>query len=72
MRRCSCSVRSGSLPPYSQVQRSRLLGLAALALLAVATAPLMLVVAIAAWTAVLVAMAVVDTIRALAIGCPGS
>jgi low temperature requirement protein LtrA len=49
---------------FGYVPRSRLFGLAALALLAVATAPLTLIVAIAAWTAVLVAIAVVDTIRA--------
>jgi len=46
----------GSLP------RSRVLGLAALATLAVATAPLTLVVAIAATTAVLVAVAIADTV----------
>jgi low temperature requirement protein LtrA len=42
--------------------RSRLLGLAALALLAVATAPLTLIVGIAASSAVLVAAAVADTL----------
>jgi low temperature requirement protein LtrA len=46
------------------VPRSRPLGLAALALLAVATAPLTLIVGIAASTAVLVAVAIADTIRA--------
>jgi low temperature requirement protein LtrA len=44
------------------VPRSRPLGLAALALLAVATAPLTLIVGIAASTAVLVAVAIADTI----------
>jgi low temperature requirement protein LtrA len=43
--------------------RSRLLGLAALAILAVATAPLALIVGIAASTAVLVAVAIADTVR---------
>jgi low temperature requirement protein LtrA len=42
--------------------RSRLLGLAALAVVAVATAPLTLIVGIAASTAVLVAVAVADTV----------
>jgi low temperature requirement protein LtrA len=46
------------LPP-----RSRLLGLAALAILAIATAPLTLIVGIAASSAVLVAVAIADTIR---------
>ena len=41
--------------------RSRLLGLAALAILAVATAPLTLIAGIAASSAVLVAVAVADT-----------
>jgi low temperature requirement protein LtrA len=45
-----------------RVPRSRLLGLAALALLAVATAPLALIVGIAASAAVLVAVAVADTL----------
>jgi low temperature requirement protein LtrA len=45
------------------VPRSRLLGLAALAILAVATAPLTLIVGIAAASAVLVAVAIADTIR---------
>jgi low temperature requirement protein LtrA len=44
------------------VPRSRLLALAALAILAVATTPLTLVVGIAATTAVLVAVAVADTV----------
>jgi low temperature requirement protein LtrA len=44
--------------------RSRLLGLAALAILAVATAPLTLIAGIAASTAVLVAVAAGDTVRA--------
>jgi low temperature requirement protein LtrA len=43
------------------VPRSRLLGLAALAILAVATAPLTLIVGIAASSAVLVAVAIADT-----------
>ena len=43
------------------VQRSRLLGLAALAILAVVTSPLTLIVGIAASTAVLVAVAIADT-----------
>jgi low temperature requirement protein LtrA len=46
-----------------RVPRSRPLGLAALALLAVATAPLSLIVGIAAATAVLVAVALADTVR---------
>jgi low temperature requirement protein LtrA len=46
------------------VPRSRPLGLAALAILAVATAPLTLIVGIAASTAVLVAVAIADTVRA--------
>jgi low temperature requirement protein LtrA len=45
------------------VPRSRLLGLAALALLAIATAPLTLVAGIAASSAVLVAVAIADTVR---------
>jgi low temperature requirement protein LtrA len=45
------------------VPRSRPLGLAALAILAVATAPLTLIVGIAASTAVLVAVAIADTIQ---------
>jgi low temperature requirement protein LtrA len=49
-----------------QVPRSRLLGLAALAIVAVATAPLTLIVAIAASTAVLVAVAVADTVATTA------
>jgi low temperature requirement protein LtrA len=44
------------------VPRSRPLGLAALAILAVATAPLTLIVGIAASTAVLVAVAIADTV----------
>jgi low temperature requirement protein LtrA len=48
--------------PLGRVPRSRLLGLAALALLAVATAPLALIVGIAASAAVLVAVAVADTV----------
>ena len=43
--------------------RSRVLGLAALAILAVATAPLTLIVGITASTAVLVAVAAADTVR---------
>ena len=46
------------------VPRSRPLGLAALAILAVATSPLTLIVSIAASTAVLVAVAIADTVRA--------
>jgi low temperature requirement protein LtrA len=45
------------------VPRSRPLGLAALAILAVATAPLTLIVGIAASSAVLVAVAAADTVR---------
>ena len=45
------------------VPRSRPLGLAALAILAVATAPLTLIVGIAASTTVLVAVAIADTVR---------
>jgi low temperature requirement protein LtrA len=45
------------------VPRSRPLGLAALALLAVVTTPLTLIVGIAAATAVLVAVAIADTVR---------
>jgi low temperature requirement protein LtrA len=45
------------------VPRSRPLGLAALAILAVATAPLTLIVGITASTAVLVAVAIADTLR---------
>jgi low temperature requirement protein LtrA len=45
-----------------RVPRSRLLGLAALAILAVATAPLTLVAGIAAACAVLVAVAIADTV----------
>jgi low temperature requirement protein LtrA len=47
-----------------RVTRSRLLGLAALAILAVATSPLTLIVGIAASSAVLVAVAVADTVSA--------
>jgi low temperature requirement protein LtrA len=43
--------------------RSRVLGLAALAILAVATAPLMLITGIAASTAVLLAVAIADTVQ---------
>jgi low temperature requirement protein LtrA len=46
-----------------RVPRSRPLGLAALAILAVATAPLTLIVGIAASTAVLVAVAIADTVH---------
>jgi len=45
------------------VPRSRLLGLAALAILAVTTAPLTRIVGIAASSAVLVAVAIADTVR---------
>jgi len=45
------------------VPRSRSLGLAALAILAVATAPLSLIVGIAASTGVLIAVAIADTVR---------
>jgi low temperature requirement protein LtrA len=45
------------------VPRSRPMGLAALAILAVATAPRTLIVGIAASTAVLVAVAITDTVR---------
>ena len=44
------------------VPRSRLLGLVALAILALATAPLTLIVGIAASSAVLVAVAIADTV----------
>jgi low temperature requirement protein LtrA len=44
------------------VPHSRLLGLAALAILGVATAPLTLIVGIAASSAVLVAVAIADTV----------
>jgi low temperature requirement protein LtrA len=46
-----------------EVPRSRPFGLAALALLAVATAPLTLILGIAASSAVLVAVAIADTVR---------
>jgi len=46
------------------VPRSRPLGIAALAVLAIATAPLTLIAGIAASTAVLVAVAIPDTVRA--------
>jgi low temperature requirement protein LtrA len=49
------------------VPRSRLLGLAALAILAVATAPLTLLAGIAASSAVLVAVAVADTVGTTAL-----
>jgi low temperature requirement protein LtrA len=45
------------------VPRSRLLGVAELAILAVATAPLTQIVGIAASSAVLVAVAITDTVR---------
>ena len=45
------------------VPRSRPLGIAALAILAVATAPLTLIAGIVASTAVLVAAAIADTVR---------
>ncbi len=45
------------------VPRSRPLGLAALAILAVGTAPLTLIVGVAASSAVLVAVAIADTVR---------
>jgi low temperature requirement protein LtrA len=48
---------------FGYLSRSRLIGLAALAILAVATAPLGLIVGIAAATAVIVAVATADTIR---------
>jgi low temperature requirement protein LtrA len=47
-----------------QVPRSRPLGLAALAILALATAPLTLIAGIAASSAVLVAVAIADTLAA--------
>jgi hypothetical protein len=49
---------------FGHVPRARLVGLVAHALLAVATAPLTLIVGIGAWTAVLVAIAIADTIQA--------
>jgi low temperature requirement protein LtrA len=51
------------LEALGHLPRSRLLGLAALAILAVATAPLTLLVGIAASSAVLVAVAIADTVR---------
>ena len=48
---------------FGQVPQSRLLGLAALLILALATAPLTLIAGIAGATAVLVAVAVSDTVR---------
>jgi low temperature requirement protein LtrA len=48
---------------FGQTPRSRVLGLAALAVLAVATSPLPLIAGIAASSAVLVAVAVADTLR---------
>jgi low temperature requirement protein LtrA len=45
------------------LSRSRLLGLAALAILAIATAPLTLILGITAASAVLVAVAIADTVR---------
>jgi low temperature requirement protein LtrA len=51
------------LEALGHVPRSRALGLAALAILAVATAPLTLIVGIAASTTVLVAVAIADTVR---------
>ena len=63
-RRCSCSPRSSSLhEAFGHVPRSRPLALAALAILAVATAPLTLIAGIAAASAVLVAVAIADTVR---------
>jgi low temperature requirement protein LtrA len=47
----------------ARVPRSRLVGLAALAVLAVATAPLTMIAGIAASSAVLVAVAIADTVR---------
>jgi hypothetical protein len=55
--------RAGRIQRYAPVARSRLLGLVALALLASVTAPLTLTVGIAASTAVLVAIAIADTVR---------
>ena len=49
---------------FGHVPRSRLLGLAALAILAVATAPLTLIAGIGASSAVLVAVAIADTMPA--------
>jgi low temperature requirement protein LtrA len=54
-----------------RVPRSRLVGLIALAILAVATAPLTLIVGIAASSAVLVAVAITDTAHVQA-GAPSS
>ena len=48
---------------FGRTSRARLLGIAALALLAIATAPLTLIVGIAASAAVLIAVAVDDTLR---------
>ena len=63
-RRCSCSPRSSSCARrLGRVPRSRPLALAALAILAVATAPLTLIAGIAAASAVLVAVAIADTVR---------
>ena len=55
-----------------RVPRSRLLGLAALALLAVATAPLTLIVGIAASTGVLVAVAIADTVQPAGVAVYGA
>jgi hypothetical protein len=55
----SCFLRE----TLGDVPRSRLLALAALAILAVATAPLTLIVGIAASSAVLVAVAIADTVH---------
>jgi low temperature requirement protein LtrA len=55
-----------------RVPRSRLLGLAALAILAVATAPLALIVGIAASAAVLVAVAVAETVATTQMRVPAT
>ena len=56
---------TGGVSALGHVPRSRLLGLAALAILAVATSPLTLIAGIAASTAVL-AIAIADTVRGMA------
>jgi low temperature requirement protein LtrA len=48
---------------FGRIPRSRLLGILALGLLAIATAPLTLIVGIAATSAVLVAVAIADTVE---------
>jgi hypothetical protein len=61
--RTEVHVRLDNNSRYGHVPRSRLLGLAALAILAVATAPLTLILGIAVSSAVLVAVAIADTVH---------